>query len=88
MRVTRVLTALGLVVLCAGCGGFDDREWMKVDQKYTTEEFRRDYRECSTGGKLDDECMKSRGWVTVKPPKAEEKRVDPLSQPAGRGPRR
>ncbi len=88
MRVNSILSGLGLAVILAGCGGFDEREWMKVDQKYTTEEFRRDYRECSKGGTLDDECMKSRGWVAVTPPKAEPKGPDPLAQPAGRGPRR
>jgi hypothetical protein len=32
--------------------------------------------------------MKARGWVAVTPPKAEQKKEDPLSQPAGRSPRR
>lgn len=87
MRVRGFLIGLGLAALVAGCAT-DEREWMKVDQKYTAEEFRRDYRECSKGGKLDEECMKSRGWVTVTPSKAEEKKPDPLAQPAGRGGRR
>ena len=87
MRPTRVLIGACLAAALAGCAS-DNREWMKVDQQYTTEEFRRDYRECSKSGKLDDECMKSRGWVAVTPGKTEEKKVDPLSQPAGRGPRR
>ncbi len=89
MRLTSVLFGLALAVVVAGCGGYDDREWMKVDGKYTTAEFQRDYRECAKGGKLDEECMKSRGWVTVTPPpKAEPKAPDPLSQPAGWGTRR
>lgn len=84
MRVGSLLIGLGLAAVVAGCAA-DEREWMKVDQKYTTEEFRRDYRACSKGGKLDDECMRDRGWVAVTPPKAEEKKPDPLAQPAGRG---
>ncbi len=88
MRPRSVLVCLGLAVALTACGSLDDREWMKVDQRYTTEEFRRDYRECSKDGKLDDECMKSRGWVAVTPGKAEEKKVDPLTQPAGRSGRR
>ena len=78
------LSVLGLAVVTTGCAT-DQREWMKVDQKYTTEEFRRDLEQCTVKGKLDDECMKSKGWVTVTPPKAEQKKEDPLSQPAGRG---
>ena len=88
MRLTSVVIGLTLAAGLAACGGLDERQWMKVDQKYTTEEFQRDYRDCSKSGKLDDECMKSRGWVTVTPPKAEPKAPDPLSQPAGRSGRR
>ena len=61
MRVSSLLIGLGLGVLVAACSGLDEREWMKVDQKYTAEEFRRYYRECSKSGKLDEECMKNRG---------------------------
>ena len=78
-----------LIVTLAMCAcGTDSREWMKLDQTYTTAEFRRDLQECTVKGKLDDDCMKARGWVAVTPPKAEQKKEDPLSQPAGRGPRR
>ena len=45
-------------------------------------------KECTIKGKLDDDCMKSRGWVAVTPPQAEQKKDDPLSLPAGRSPRR
>jgi len=40
-----------------------------------------DLQECTVKGKLDDDCMKARGWVAVTPPKAEQKKEDPLSQP-------
>jgi len=69
------LSALAL----SGCGAHDDREWMKVDRRYTKEEFQRDYRECSRKGDLDDACMKQRGWVAVNPAKSEKPQsVDPL----------
>ncbi len=54
MRASSLLIGLGLAASVAGCASLDEREWMKVDQKYTAEEFRRDYRECSKGGTLDD----------------------------------
>ena len=79
---------LFLVALATSACGTDNREWMKLDQNYTTAEFRRDLRECTVKGKLDDDCMKARGWVAVTPPRAEQKKDDPLSQPAGRSPRR
>jgi len=77
-----------MIALATGACGGDSREWMKLDQTYTTAEFQRDLKECTVKGKLDDDCMKARGWVAVTPPKAEQKKEDPLSLPAGRSPRR
>jgi hypothetical protein len=79
-----VLTAVALLA-AAGCAS-DDREWLKLNQKYTTEEFRRDHAACSKGGKLDDTCMRSRGWVAVNPGKAEvrDPRAQELGPPSGR----
>jgi hypothetical protein len=80
------LIALSLLGL-AGCSASDDREWMKVDKRYTKEEFQRDYKECSRKGDLDDACMRQRGWVSVNPSKAEPVNpgnFDPLAPP-GRG---
>jgi len=85
MRAATNLIGLGLVVALAGCAA-DDREWMKINEKYTTEDFRRDYAACSKSGKLDEECMKHRGWVAVTAPKQADK---PYGDPYGRdvGPR-
>jgi hypothetical protein len=70
--VTRsLLLALGLGAALAGCGG-GDREWLKPDQPYTAEEFRRDMAACSRDGKVDETCMKTRGWISVSPPKADK----------------
>jgi hypothetical protein len=71
---------IGLAVagLLTGCASSDDREWMKVNERYTVEDFRRDHTACSKGGKLDEACMRSRGWVDVssrkeKPPEPERR---------------
>jgi hypothetical protein len=66
-----LLVALGLAVALAGCSSAE-REWLKTDQPYTAEEFRRDMSACSPKGKVDEACMKSRGWVTVNPPKPDK----------------
>lgn len=78
---------LGLVLALAGCAG-PEREWMKTGQRYTVEEFRRDVKECTRERKLDEECMRQRGWVAVSPAKT-EKAPEPLPGRAGYGqPRR
>ena len=85
-RGVRAVVVLVALATCA-CGS-DTREWMKLDSNYTTAEFQRDLKECTIKGKLDDDCMKARGWVAVTPPKSEQKKEDPLSLPAGRSNRR
>jgi hypothetical protein len=71
MPTRRLLIGLALSTLLGGCAE-PERQWMKVNQPYTVEEFQRDIKECTRRGDLDDECMKARGWVSVKPPKAEK----------------
>jgi len=71
-----------LAMMAAGCSTTDDRQWLKVDQQYTTEEFRRDLAACTRDGKLDDACMRSRGWVAVNPMgKGEQQVRDPNASP-------
>jgi hypothetical protein len=70
------------VLSVAGCAS-DDRQWMKLSGKYTTEEFRRDHATCSKSGKLDDTCMRDRGWVAVNPSGKAETPKDPLARDVG-----
>jgi hypothetical protein len=62
-----VFAALGTFA----CTASDNREWMKVNQRYTTQEFVRDHKACSRDGKPDEACMRQRGWVPVNPSKAD-----------------
>ena len=70
------------VLLVAGCAS-DDRQWMKLNERYTTEEFRRDHEACSKSGKLDDTCLRSRGWIAVNPSGKAEQAKDPLAREVG-----
>lgn len=85
MRIHGVLIGLGVCLVAAGCA--QEKEWMKVGQPYTTEEFRRDYAQCAGSGKLDEACMRSRGWVSVNPGKAEKEKPpeSPRSAPGSGG---
>jgi hypothetical protein len=79
-----ILTVVALIL--AGCAS-DERQWLKVNEKYTTEEFRRDYAACIKGGKLDDACMRAKGWVAVNPSGKQEikdPRADILGPPSQR----
>jgi hypothetical protein len=68
--------AIGCLLMLASCGGGRERQWMKVNQNYTTAEFRRDHAACTINKKLDEPCMRDRGWVDVSPSQ-DEKVIDP-----------
>jgi hypothetical protein len=78
IRALVFLASLALV----GCSG-PDREWMKVNQPYTAEDFQRDYNACTKGLSLDEACMKSRGWVSVTPPKSTKPQEPLRARPGG-----
>lgn len=62
----RLLLACAVAVVLVGCS-HSDKQWMKVNENYTTAEFRRDHAACSKGATLDEACMRAKGWVDVKP---------------------
>ena len=68
MRLHRLSPLIFSIFVLAACGTDTDRQWMKLDQSYTTAEFRRDLASCTKSGSVDEDCMKSRGWVAVTPP--------------------
>ncbi len=76
MQVLVVLIAASVALLFGGCAS-EEKEWMKLGQKYTVAEFRRDYSACSQSGRLDEPCMRSRGWVAVSPGAPVEKTTEP-----------
>jgi hypothetical protein len=82
MRLCPALVTLGAVLAIAGCAE-SERDWMKVNERYTVEQFRRDHAECSRTGKLDEACMHARGWVDVKRP-AEKAAPPAPERPYGR----
>ena len=86
MRPRPFLAGLGLSLLLAACSA-TEKEWMKVGERYTTEEFRRDFSACSKSGKLDETCMRGKGWVDVSPGRAEKPAHEPeVRRPFGTPP--
>jgi hypothetical protein len=68
MRYLTILLSLAGVLMLAACSNEPERQWMKLDQTYTTAEFRRDLVACTKNGTVDDDCMKGKGWVSMTPP--------------------
>jgi hypothetical protein len=68
MRPRVVGLAIAPWLWLAGCASEPERQWMKVGQPYTTAEFRRDVAACTRDGRLDEACLRQRGWVDVTPP--------------------
>lgn len=85
MSPHRLLTALGAAFVVSACSSATDLEWMKVNQRYTAAEFRRDYAECDKAGKLD-ECLRSRGWVSVTAQSAPKPVTPDMRMPSGVNP--
>ncbi len=79
--IMTVLVVLGTGLALGGCSSVQERQWMKPSgEKYTTEEFRRDWKTCSQKGSLDESCMRSRGWVAVTATGKSETPPDPLAR--------
>jgi hypothetical protein len=76
MRTRTILLALGLLAALGSCTS-TRREWMKIGQTYTVEEFRRDFAQCTRGRELDEACMRERGWVDM------SQRVEKPKDPRG-----
>jgi hypothetical protein len=74
------LALFGVAAALAGCAA--EKQWMKVGEPYTTAEFRRDYAECSKkNDRLDEECLRARGWVDMKPSKGDRTADSPPPPP-------
>jgi hypothetical protein len=86
MRVERLFGSVFLATTLAACAG-PEREWMKVSEKYTVADFRRDHAACSRGARLDEACMRARGWVDVNPGKVEKPPEPERHRASGQGTR-
>jgi hypothetical protein len=80
MRTLVALLPLLVATIVAGCAG-PDKQWMKVGESYTTAEFRRDYAACTKNGRLDEDCMRARGWVDMAPSKGDRAADNPPTPP-------
>ena len=64
-----------------GCASTGEPLWYKPGGNYTTAEFNRDRDSCTRDRKLDAECLKAKGWVTVSPDRPAPTAPPPQTRP-------
>ena len=79
MQAFIALIALCVALALGACASDDNKEWMKLDGRATEADLKRDYTACSKSGKLDEVCMRSKGWLAVSPGVPVEKAVAPAT---------
>jgi hypothetical protein len=77
---SRTLLFFVVVTGLAACAS-SEKQWMKVNESYTTSDFRRDHAACSKGGVLDDACLRAKGWIDVKPSSGDRAADTPAPTP-------
>ncbi len=81
MRALFLLFAIaGMIAAC----GSAEKQWYKAGTDYTVAEFQRDRARCEKNGKLDEECLKQLGWVSLSPDKGKPAPVNPNANQRGR----
>lgn len=65
----------------AGCASTEEPLWYKPGGNYTTAEFNRDRDSCTRDRKLDAQCLKAKGWVTVSPDRPASTAPPPQQRP-------
>jgi hypothetical protein len=64
--VLRRLFFLAVIVLSLGaCSSGPQKQWYKPGGNYTMAEFDRDEKACMKDSRLDEACMKERGWIAI-----------------------
>lgn len=59
------LLFVAVAIASSSCSLAPDKQWLKPGQTYTVAEFRQDEAACTKSGKLDEDCMRQRGWVAL-----------------------
>jgi type IV pilus biogenesis protein CpaD/CtpE len=68
MPMRRAFVLLGaLIGVAFGCASGNESLWQKIGVDYTTAEFNRDVDACTKNKKLDEECLKAKGWTPFNP---------------------
>src|SRR5262245_1568913 len=79
-RVMRKVVPFIVMALVAAACGSPERQWYKPGADYTVAEFRRDRASCEKSGKIDEDCLKERGWVPLTPDKEKPPPVTPTTR--------
>jgi hypothetical protein len=84
--VTRTgLCILAAAMLAAACGSAVEKQWYKPTGEYTVADFKRDRAACEKDGKLDESCLRERGWLPLTLDKEKPPPPPPTSPRGGSG---
>jgi hypothetical protein len=78
-----LILLLALVPLLPACAS-PEKQWYKPGVEYTVTDFRRDRTACEKSGKLDEECLRQRGWVPLSTDAERAAPVNPNQNQRGR----
>ena len=64
--MVRQFSLLALTILSlAACASEPEKQWYRPGGNYTTADFRRDEADCTKNKRLDEECLRERGWIAI-----------------------
>jgi len=69
-RFLWLVAAASVLTACGSFGSGGEKQWYKAGADYTVAEFQRDRAACEKSGKLDEDCLKERGWTPLSADKA------------------
>ena len=78
-----LLLLMALVPLLPACAS-SEKQWYKPGVEYTTAEFRRDRTACEKNDKLDEGCLRQKGWVPLSTDAEKAAPVNPNQNQRGR----
>ena len=61
----RVFALLAIALSLSACVPDQEKQWYKPGGNYTTAEFERDQASCTKDKKLDEDCLRALGWVSL-----------------------
>jgi hypothetical protein len=60
-----ILLVAATALSVSACASGPERQWYKPGGNYSVAEFQRDQAACTKNREVDEECLKTRGWIPI-----------------------